>query len=235
MSFKNNELPIKARPVIFLIDVAEGKEFAFNFFWMLLQKLKELHQNKDALMVSIILYSHNTHSLNIYWNIAIRKSISDYSQKNEFINFLSIIQSAFLPLYNADSINVNDLHLFFNQFGYERQSIVLNNTDYIKPILDVADRIMSFFPVNWLNSTVVIIDNILTPQTKKQIIDYKVDCVRMTRLFTSKLDKKMINSLAKDILQYVELKHIPRVKKKSIGDALSVQLPVLEGALYDND
>jgi hypothetical protein len=46
---------------------------------------------------------------------------------------------------------------------------------------------------------------------------------------------KKICNLARDILQYVEPKPIPRVKKKNVGDCLTIQLPVLEGALYDND
>jgi len=231
----------KARPVIFFIDIADGKEFAFNFFWMLLLKLKELHQNKDALMVSIILYSHNTHSLNIYSTYRIC-SISDYSQKNKFIEFLSKIRNdvfepdVFVPIYNADSINVNNLRLFFNQFSYERQSIALNNTDYIEPILDIAERIIFYLPNSWLNSTVVIIDDGLTTQKKKKINDYKMDNFPyMIRLLTSRLDKAKINTLAKDILQYVEPKPIPRVKKKNIGNFLAIQLPVLEGAMYDNE
>ena len=43
------------------------------------------------------------------------------------------------------------------------------------------------------------------------------------------------HELAKAVVQYVEPKPIPRVKKKSVGDCLAIQLPVLEGALYDNN
>ena len=47
--------------------------------------------------------------------------------------------------------------------------------------------------------------------------------------------EKNIDELAKAVVQYVEPKPIPRVKKKSVSDCLTIQLPVLEGALYDND
>ena len=47
--------------------------------------------------------------------------------------------------------------------------------------------------------------------------------------------EKNVDALAKAVVQYVEPKPVPRIPKKSIGDALAVQLPVLEGAMYDNE
>ena len=156
-------------------------------------------------------------------------------QKYEFVEFLSQIKELYLPIYKADSIKENDLRLFFNQYVYECQSFSLNNTDYIKPILDVADSIIFYLPNNWLNSSVVIIDNTLTSQKRTQINDYKMECYNMTRLYTSSINMKKVSNLAREILQYVEPKPIPRVKKKNVADYLVIQLPVLDGALFDND
>lgn len=236
MAFMNSGLPTKARPVIFLIDVAEGKDEACKFLKELLKELKRLNKKQETIMISIILYSHNSHSLKVYWDIAIRNSIVDYTQKYEFIEFLSQIKELYLPIYKADSIKENDLQFFFNQYVYECQSFSLNNKDYIEPILDIADRIIFYLPNNWLNSCVVIIDNSLTSQKRTQINDYKMEgFLHMIRLYTSNISMKKICNLARDILQYVEPKPIPRVKKKNVGDCLTIQIPVLEGALYDND
>jgi len=237
MAFMISGLPIKARPVIFLIDVAEGKDAACNFLWNLLNKLKALQKHREILMVSIILYSHNTHFLKIYLDSVQKDSINDYTQKYKFVEFLSIINESCLPIYNANNIKETGLRFFFNQYVYEQQSIALNNTDYLKPVFDVADRIMFFLPENWINTCLVIIDNSLTQKKMKQINKFKMDSIHMTRLCTSKInnDIKRIGFLAEEILQYVEPKPIPRVKKKSVVDCLAVQIPVLEGAMYDNE
>lgn len=98
----------------------------------------------------------------------------------------------------------------------------------------------------WLNPSVVLISDGAVPvEVQRGLDQWKKESNFMFRLFSLSADNTHVNKnsfsedgideLAKAVVQYVEPKPVPRIPKKSIGDALAVQLPVLEGAMYDNE
>lgn len=98
----------------------------------------------------------------------------------------------------------------------------------------------------WLNPSAVLISDGAVPVEIQRGLDrWENESDFMFRLFSLSADNTHdnknsfsedgIDELAKAVVQYVEPKPVPRIPKKSIGDALTVQLPVLEGAMYDNE
>lgn len=111
-----------------------------------------------------------------------------------------------------------------------------------------VNSLFAFFEeqATWLNPCVIFISSGMIEKTvSTELLAWKNRSNHTFRLFMmgrglsydlkTTFSEKNIDELAKAVVQYVEPKPIPRVKKKSVGDCLAIQLPVLEGAMYDNN
>lgn len=166
-------------------------------------------------------------------------------------------------VFNIQEVKDNKLKDFLTddllEYGYflplDFEGCILSGLDNndkscrtTKGIEKHVNSLFAFFEeqATWLNPSVIFISSgMIEKSVSAELLAWKNRSNHMFRLFMmgrgltydlkTTFSEKNVDALAKAVVQYVVPKPVPRIPKKSIGDTLAIQLPVLEGAMYDND
>lgn len=251
---KKKRWPDIARPVIILTCKMTTSDYLSDLTIELLKELQFWNSrkktNKVKVMLSIIGLS--TLSASIYDNgEAVRSAALNtffftnekYSLDDSFANIMTDNVIFELTAYKEERLIKDFFYSYGSPFMGEGLNKGLNHNVSV-----LAEKLMSIYSQQrtWLNPSVVLIsDGAIPVEVQRGLDQWKNESDFMFRLFSLSADNTYdnkntfsedgIDELAKAIVQYVEPKPVPRIPKKSIGDALAVQLPVLEGAMYDNE
>ena len=261
-NFEQKSWPDVARPIIILASVGADGSYVSDLTLKLIEALskwnnnKKSFQNKVKLMVSVIGY--NSVSTRVYRNS--NKEVRSFSIPGcDVVTLmlplveepLSEIREDFSNFYNnivfdLQDLNKNKLFSVLNSLTFPR---FIRNTYFEKlsSVTKTMERIVNFCSNQrtWLTPCVILIsDGSVMYSVRERLNQWKMSFAHM-RLYSLEPDnfsedpmifsKEDIDGLARAVVQYVDYIHVPRIKKKSVGDCFAVQLPILEGALYDND
>ena len=259
----NNRLPHNARPIV--IVTADKKIQIRSLVMQILKKLTYWNNGKEPLVASVIRCEPALHStLNqmcIYNNRTSGSILEDIAllagdlkgalekKSSELVFDIQEVKENKLKDFLTDDLLE---HGYFIPLDFETSILSMfdnNDKSYrmTKGIEKYVNSLFAFFEEQiWLNPCVIFISSgMIEKSVSEELLAWKNRSDYIFRLFMlgrgltydlkTTFSEKNIDELAKAVVQYVEPKPIPRVKKKSVGDCLTIQLPVLEGAIYDNN
>lgn len=259
----NNRLPYNARPIV--IVTADTEKRIENLVMGIFERLEYWNNGKEPLVASVIrskptssgsgmcIYNNNTDGMEFRNVVALHqgdlKSCLEFRGCGLVFNIQEVRNKRLKDFLTTNLLEAGH----FSSHDFEEIILsVLDNSNkgyrITKGIEKLANSIFEFFEeqATWLNPCVIFISSGMIEKTvSTELLAWKNRSNHTFRLFMmgrglsydlkTTFSEKNIDELAKAIVQYVEPKPIPRVKKKSVGDCLAIQLPVLEGALYDNN
>ena len=258
---KRESWPDVARPIIILASLGTNANYVSDLTITLIDLLdkwnskKKSFQNKVRLMISIIGYS--SVSINVYRNR--KKEVRTFALPGSDVSLmlpiveqqLNEITDKFSDYRDKVVFDLQDLNkqkLIGELRGLAFPSFIKKTyVEKLSSVIKSTEQIINFCSDQrtWLTPCVVLIsDGSVMYSTREHLDEWKKSFGQI-RLYSLEPDNYSDNSmifskddvedLARAIVQYIGYVEVPRVKKKSVGDCFAIQLPVLEGAIYDND